>query len=79
MKTFWAARRRIIPADRKPRLASFSLSVKRLTRLGMMMKRVHQPSKKMLRLNNPRALPPKMMPNAMMAMPQMNGFAWFIL
>ena len=66
------------PADKKPRFAVFSLSVMRLTRLGMIMKRVHQPSKKMLSSKSPRAWPPKMMPRAMMAMPQMIGFTCFI-
>ena len=47
--------------------------------LGTMMKRVHQPSKKMLRLNSPRALPPKISPRAMMAMPQRMGLACFIV
>ncbi len=69
----------MMPAARKPRLANLSFSVKRLMRLGIMMKRVHQPSKKIFSVNNPRALPPKMMPSAMIAMPQMMGFACFIV
>ena len=76
---FWAARSRIIPIAMKPRLAILSLSVMRLTMLGMMIKRVHQPSKKMSRLNSPRALPPKIMPRAMIAMPQIIGFSCFII
>ena len=67
------------PVARKPRLDNFSFSVIRLMMLGTMMKRVHQPSKKTLRLNSPRALPPKIIPRAMMAMPQMIGFACFML
>lgn len=69
----------MMPVAMKPRLASFSLSVKRLMTLGTMMKRVHQPSKKTFSSNSPRALPPKMIPSAMMAMPQMIGFSCFIL
>ena len=68
----------MMPADKKPRLESFSLSVMRPMRLGMMMKRVHQPSKKMLSSKSPRAWPPKISPKAMMAMPQMIGFACFM-
>ena len=67
-----------MPADKKPRLASFSLSVKRLTRLGTIINKVHQPSKKISRVNNPRVLPPKMIPNAIMAIPHIIGFACFI-
>ena len=67
------------PAARKPRLDNFSFSVKRLMTLGTMIKRVHQPSKKTLRLKSPRALPPKISPSAMMAMPQMIGLACFML
>ena len=67
-----------MPAERKPRLMSFSFSVMRLIKLGTMMKRVHQPSKKTLRLNKPRALPPKRMPRAIMAMPQMIGRSCFM-
>ena len=68
-----------MPAARKPRLANLSFSVKRLMRLGIMMKRVHQPSKKIFNVNNPRALPPKIIPSAIIAMPQMMGFACFIV
>ena len=67
-----------MPAAREPRLDNFSFSVKRLMTLGTMINKVHQPSKKMSRLNNPRALPPKMIPSAMMAMPQMIGLICFI-
>ena len=67
-----------MPAARKPRLESLSFSVMRLMALGTMMKRVHQPSKKTLKLNSPRALPPKMTPRAMMAIPQMIGRSCFI-
>lgn len=61
------------------RLESFSLSVKKLMTPGMMMNRVHHPSKKMSILKRPMALPPKMMPSAMMAIPQMIGLICFIL
>lgn len=67
-----------MPAMRKARLENFSFSVMRPMALGMMINRVHQPSKKMSRLKRPRALPPKMIPRAMMAMPQMMGFALVI-
>ena len=68
-----------MPAAMKPRLMSFSFSVKKLMTLGTMMKRVHQPSKKTSKLNSPRALPPKITPKAMMARPQIIGFNCFIL
>ena len=60
------------------RLEILFLSVKRLTMPGTMINRVHQPSKKMSILKRPMALPPKMMPSATMAMPQMIGFNCFI-
>ena len=69
----------MMPTAMKPRLMILSLSVMRLTTLGMMMNRVHQPSKKMSRLKSPRALPPKIMPRAIIAMPQMIGFNCFII
>ncbi len=43
------------------------------------MNKVHHPSKKMSILKRPIALPPKMTPSAMMAMPQMIGLICFIL
>ena len=60
------------------RLESLSLSVKRLMTPGTMMNRVHQPSKKMSMSKRPMALPPKMTPSAMMAMPQLIGLICFI-
>ena len=66
------------PTAMKPRLMILSLSVMRLMILGMIIKRVHQPSKKMSRLKSPRALPPKISPRAIMAIPQMIGLACFI-
>ena len=43
------------------------------------MNKVHHPSKKMSILKRPIALPPKMTPSAMMAMPQTIGLICFIL
>lgn len=60
------------------RLESFSLSVNRLMTPGTMMNKVHHPSKKMSMLKRPMALPPKMMPRAIMATPQMIGLSCFI-
>ena len=67
------------PAARKPRLDNFSFSVTKLMMLGMMINKVHQPSKKTLRLNSPSALPPKITPSAIMATPQMIGLICFML
>lgn len=66
------------PAEMKPRLANLSFSVKRLMTLGTMMNKVHQPSKKMLKLKSPNALRPKIRPSAIMATPQIIGLICFI-
>lgn len=42
------------------------------------MNKVHHPSKKMSILKRPMALPPKIIPRAIMAMPQMIGLICFI-
>lgn len=67
------------PQAKKARLLSFSLSVIKLIKLGTMMNKVHQPSKKMSILNKPRAFPPNITPSAMTAKPQMIGLMRFIL
>ena len=67
------------PTAINPRLMILSWSVMRLTTLGIIINRVHQPSKKMSRLNSPRALPPKISPRAVMAMPQIIGLICFIV
>ena len=66
------------PAARKPRLDSFSFSVTRLMALGIIINSVHQPSKKMSKLNSPSALPPKITPSAIIAIPQIIGLICFM-
>ena len=62
----------------RTRFESFSLSVMKPMAAGTMMNKVHQPSKKISILKRPIALPPKIMPRAMMATPQMIGLSCFI-
>ena len=65
------------PVAKKARLLIFSLSVKIPIKLGTIINKVHHPLKKTSILKIPRAFPPKMIPRAMMAKPQMIDLAFF--